>query len=276
MQWDAVTPVNVVAGASGGTSYLSNLSVRTNAGSGAQTLIVGFAVSGGAKRLLVRGVGPGLGQFGITTAMGDPRLELYRDAAKIAENDNWNQGDAATFGSVGAFGLPDSSRDAALVISLDPGSYTAQVSGSGTSGLAIVELYDAAAGSGAKLANVSARTLVGNGEDTLIAGFNISGTGNRTLLIRGIGPALGGFGIEGALNDPKLELYGSNGSSIQQNDNWEISTRATFSRVGAFDLPTNSRDAVLLVTLAPGSYTAQLSGVNGASGVGLVELYEVP
>jgi hypothetical protein len=259
------------------TSYLSNLSVRTSAGTGAQTLIVGFAVSGGTKPLLVRGIGPALTSFGVPGAIADPKLELFGSSGKIQENDNWLAGDSATFDRVGAFGLAGGSRDAALVVSLQPNSYTAQLSGvNGGTGIALVELYDAAAGAGAaKLANVSARSQVGTGNDILIAGFNISGTGSRTLLIRAVGPALGGFGVTGVLADPKLELFGSNGK-IQENDNWELSTRSTFSRTGAFDLPTGSRDAVLLVTLPPGSYTAQVSGVGGSTGVALVEVYDVP
>jgi hypothetical protein len=279
MEWGPVTQLNVVAGdVPLSTSYLSNLSVRSGAGTGAQTLIVGFAVTGGTKRLLVRGIGPALTSFGVSSALSDPKLELFASNGKIQENDNWLANDAATFDGVGAFGLSNGSRDSALVVSLEPNSYTAQVSGAnGGTGVALVELYDVAGGTpGAKLANVSARSQVGTGNNILIAGFNISGTGSRTLLIRAIGPALGGFGITGALIDPKLELFGSNNSKIQENDNWEASARSIFTQAGAFDLPTGSRDAVLLVTLPPGSYTAQVSGVGGSTGVALVEVYEVP
>ncbi len=257
--------------------YLANLSVRTTAGTGLQTLIVGFAVSGGSKTLLVRGVGPTLSTFGVGGALSDPKLELYNGATLIQSNDNWDASAAATFGAVGAFNLTANSRDAALVTTLAPASYTAQVSGvGGVTGIALVELYDTAANpGGARLVNVSARSQVGIGGDILITGFNIAGSGPRTLLIRAIGPTLGAFGVNGALADPKLELFGSAGK-INENDNWDASTRTTFGQVGAFDLTTNSRDAVLLVTLNPGSYTAQVSGVGNTTGVGLVEVYEVP
>ena len=277
MEWGAITQVNAVGGGPPvSSSYLSNLSVRTSAGAGAQTLIVGFAVSGGSKPLVVRGVGPGLASFNVPSVLVDPKLELYRNTTKIADNDNWLATDAATFSRVGAFGLSNGSRDSGLVVSLEPGSYTAQLGGvSGGTGVALVELYDAAAGVGAKLSNVSARSQISAANDRLIAGFNIAGNGSRTLLIRAIGPTLSAFGVEGALTDANLELYGSSGK-MQENDNWDVAARGTFSRVGAFDLGTNSRDAVLLVTLPPGSYTAQLSGANGATGVALVEVYEVP
>jgi hypothetical protein len=278
MEWGPITQVNVVAsGAATTSSYLSNLSVRTSAGAGAQTLIVGFAVSDGTKPLLVRGIGPALTSFGVSGALTDPRLELYNGNSKVAENDNWLAADAVTFSRVGAFTLGDGSRDSALVVSLAPGSYTAQVSGTvGGTGVALVELYDAAGvASGSKLTNVSARSEVGAGNETLIAGFNVSGIGPRTLLIRAVGPSLAEFGVQGALPDPKLELFGR-GEKLQENDNWDVATRALFTRIGAFDLATGSRDAVLLVTLSPGSYTAQVSGVAGSSGVTLVEVYEVP
>jgi hypothetical protein len=263
-----------------GGSYLANLSVRTAAGSGAQTLIVGFAVSGGSKPLLVRGVGPALSAFGVGGVLADPRLDLFRsgNTAAIASNDNWDASAAATFNAVGAFALTNGSRDAALVTTLDAGSYTAQVgSTGGATGITLVELYDAAAGNGAKLSNVSARSQVGTGAEILVAGFNIAGTGPRTLLIRAVGPGLSPFGVTGVLADPKLELFRANATAaFASNDNWESSAAATFTQVGAFNLPAGSRDAVLLVTLEPGSYTAQVSGVGGTTGVALVEVYDVP
>jgi hypothetical protein len=261
-----------------GGGYLANLSVRTAAGSGAQTLIVGFAINGGSKPLLVRGIGPTLGVFGVTGALADPRLELYRDTTLLQSNDNWEASAAPTFGSVGAFALPSGSNDAALVATLGAGSYTAQVGGvDGRTGIALVELYDTAAGGAAKLANVSARSQVGTGAEILVAGFNIGGSGARTLLIRAVGPSLGVFGVTGVLADPKLELYRSGEDApVATNDNWDAAAGATFARVGAFNLATGSRDAVLLVTLNPGSYTAQVSGVGGTTGVALVEVYDVP
>jgi hypothetical protein len=277
MEWGPIALANVVSGDSSATSTLSNLSVRTSAGTGTQTLIVGFAISGGTKPLLVRGIGPALTSFGVSGALSDPKLELFDRGGKIQENDNWLAADASTFDRLGAFRLASGSRDAALVVSLAPNSYTAQLSGAnGGTGIALVELYDAdTSTTAAKLANVSARSEVGTGNNILIAGFSISGTASKTLLIRAVGPALSAFGVTGALTDPKLELFGSNGK-IQENDNWDVQARTLFSRTGAFDLPTASRDAVLVVTLPPGNYTAQVSGVGNATGVALVEVYDVP
>ena len=270
-----------------------NLSVRAVGGAGAQTLITGFAVGPGpAKNVLLRGIGPGLTSLGVPGALADPQLQLFNSTAPaaLATNDNWGGGAAlsALFTSVGAFPLDPAGRDAALQQSLPVGAYTAQASAAtGANGVTLVELYDADSGSSptpSRLTNVSARAQIGTGGDILIAGFTISGNVPRTVLVRGIGPALTAFGVAGALADPQLEVY-QGSTLLYANDNWSASATSaataalatTFTRVGAFALPASTtRDAVLLITLAPGSYTAQVSGVNGTTGVALVEVYELP
>lgn len=259
-------------------SYLANLSVRTIAGADAQTLIVGFNISGGRKPLLLRGIGPTLANFGIADSMADPKLGLFRETTRIQENDNWLSQDVSVFAAAGAFQLPFNSRDAAITTTVEPGAYTLQLSGGASSnGTALVELYDAAGSTTpARLTNLSARSALASTTDVLIAGFSIAGNGSRTLLIRAVGPALASFGVTGALMNPKLQLFDREGRMIQENDNWDSSAATTFARVGAFQLPHGSQDAALLVTLPPGSYTAQVSGVENSTGVTLVEVYDVP
>jgi len=276
---------------------LANLSVRTTAGTGAQTLIVGFVVgSGPAKPLLLRGIGPSLTAFGVTGALEDPQLQLFNrsSSAPLAANDNWGGSSALStlFSSLGAFALAPSSADSALQRTLPAGDYSVQLTGAGAStGLALAELYDAdPTPTGAptlvavsRLTNISARAQVGIGGAILIAGFTLNGNVPKTVLLRAIGPALTSFGVTGVLADPKLELFRDT-TLITSNDNWgtSIATTAaalsnTFTQVGAFVLPSAaSRDAALLVTLAPGSYTAQVSGVGNTTGVALVEIYDVP
>ena len=271
---------------------LVNLSVRTAAGTGAQTLTVGFVVGlGPAKPLLLRGIGPSLTPFGVAGALADPQLQLFSSASPtaLATNDNWGGGAAlaTAFSSVGAFALAPASLDAALQASLTTGNYTVQITGpSGATGIALAELYDLdPTPTGAqtvapvsRLFNVSARAQVGTGAGLLIAGFTISGNLPKTVLLRAIGPALGAFGVTGVLANPKLELY-RGAAKINENDDWSGNAAlvAAFAQVGAFALPnTASRDAALLVTLAPGSYTAQVTGVANTTGVALVEVYEVP
>jgi hypothetical protein len=273
-----------------GSGGFVNLSARSLAGTGSNTLIVGFAVSGpGPKSLLIRGIGPALAAFGVAGALGDPVLQFFSGSGTAnAQNDNWGDSPAtavsiaATAQSAGAFALAPGSKDAVLLTAPTAGSYTAQLSGvDGTSGVALVEIYDAAKTASAKLTNVSARSVAGNGASVLIVGFAISGDLPKAILVRGAGPALTAFGVTGALADPQLQLFSSNSTLLAQNDNWgdspaaaEIATLA--QKVGAFALPANSKDAALLVTLPPGTYTAQVSGVDNTTGIALVELYEAP
>lgn len=260
-------------GGGGPSSRLSNLSVRTGLAAN-QTLIVGTTVSGGATNLLVRAAGPALGGLGVGGAMTDPRLELYNGSTLVFENNDWAANLADTFTSVAAFPFAPGSRDAAFVRSIEGGP-TIQVKGTGA-GVVLVEAYDLGTGNPARLTNVSARNQVGTGENILIAGFNISGTGEKRLLIRGVGPKLTQFGVTGVLQDPKLEIYNSAQAKVTENDNWNSELAATFTAVGAFALDASSRDAALVTTLPPGSYTVQVSGVGGGTGEGLIEIYEVP
>lgn len=255
------------------SSALANLSVRTTMATG-QTLIVGAVVRGGSKNVLIRAGGPALNQFGLA-GMTDPNLEVYASGnALVAANNDWPATLKTTFASVGAFPFVDGSKDSALIQAFE-GSFTALARGIGPGAL-LIEAYDTTSGTAVRLINVSARNQVGTGGDVLIAGFVINGTGTKQLLIRGVGPGLGQFGVTGFLADPKIQVYDSKNAEVASNDNWTASLATTFSSVGAFNLPANSKDAALLVTLAAGaSYTVIVSGADGGTGDGIVEIYEV-
>lgn len=263
---------------------LSNLAVRAQGG--AETLITGFTIGPGVnKTVLVRAVGPTLGEFGVGETLADPKLELFTGATKVAENDNWNASDAATFLAVGAFPLGANSKDAALIATLAPGNYTAQVSGvGGTNGIALVEVYEISS-SGPRLINLSTRAHVGIGGNLLIPGITVSpGRGSRRFLIRAVGPTLGGFGVSGALADPKLDLL-SGTTTLAENDNWNTAIGSNsasstalsdaFTQAGAFPLASGSKDSALLVNLSAGSYTLKVSGVANATGAALIEVYDL-
>jgi sugar lactone lactonase YvrE len=257
-------------------SRLFNLSVRANLVAG-QPLIAGFVVDGGAKSLLVRGVGPGLAPFlpGLTVA-GNPKVEIYNaQSTMVQANDDWAGASAlaAAFGAVGAFPLASASLDAAALRDIQ-GLHTAQMSTT-ASGIGLIETYDAGSGYGTRVINLSARYHVGTGADSLVAGFVIEGTTPKTVLIRGVGPTLASYGVTNFLADPKLELYDSREVKVAENDNWPVSLTSTYSAVGAVGLASNSKDAALLVSLMPGLYTAQLKGADGGSGQGVIEVYEV-
>jgi hypothetical protein len=269
-----------------------NLSVRSAAGVGAQTLTVGFILDGaeGAsfdRELLLRGIGPSLAPYGLSGVLPDPKISLFRGSTLLMQADNWWEPfETATDGISGRFGawtLPVGSRDAVLSPrDLTRGAYSMQISSvvAGQSGLAMAEIYDTPGlGTGFRqLVNVSARSQVTSGSGTLIAGFIIGGgTTARTVLIRAGGPALTGFNVPGTLADPKLTLYREN-TPIAENDNWQTSSPMveTMTAIGAFAFIARSRDAVLYLTLEPGLYSAHVSGVTTPNGVALVEIYVLP
>jgi len=280
----------LASGVSFSDGFLRNLSTRGQVGTGANILIAGFVVGGSApKQVMVRAIGPSLTPFGITGALADPQLQLFNGTTLIATNDNWGgAGDISTAANnTGAFPLNPTSLDSAILMTLPPGSYTAQVSGvGGRTGVALVELYDVdnlSPFSSQKVMNVATRGVVGSGQNQLIAGFAVSGNTAKKVLIRAVGPTLGTapFNVGGVLADPILRLVRSDNTIIRENDNWEAGNDVSLindasTRVGAFPLAPGGRDAAMLINLPPGTYSAQVSGPGTTTGVALVEVYEVP
>jgi hypothetical protein len=270
---------------------IANFSARAVSGTGADTLIVGFVVSGNGKNLLVRGVGPTLAAFGIASPLSDPVLTLNGPSGLIATNSGWQtssggqaQGPLITASDtqVGAFALASGSADSALLATVNQGVYTASVlSPNGTSGVALTEIYDAdtSPNPASRLVNVSARMNVTAGQGTLIGGLVIEGNTTKTVLIRGIGPTLATFGMTGVLPDPQITVF-SGGAQVAANTGWGtgITTAAQLTSasalVGAFPLPSGSKDSALLITLQPGAYTVEVTSVSGATGVALIEVYD--
>lgn len=279
-------------------SRLGNISTRAQVGSGANVMIAGTIIDGvKSKRVLVRAVGPQLAAYGLTGAVADPVLTVYDGQGRVfATNTGWGTNlspasiaDAAK--QVGAFELPQGSKDSAMVLTLNPGIYTFMVSSAaGKGGVGLVEAYDMdpLGGDGSRTINISTRGVVGTDERIMIAGIIVQGPSSRTLLIRGVGPTLGAnYGVPGTLDDPIIKLFQVDGTVIATNDNWSDKTtvfgqdvtadsiRAASAVVGAFPLAESSKDAALLVTLVPGNYTIQVTGKNNTTGVALVEAYEV-
>ena len=190
---------------------------------------------------------------------------------------------AAAESEVGAFAFPAGSADSALLLDLPPGSYTAQVTGAdGTTGVALVEAYEVMP-DGGHLIDISTRASVGTGADVLIAGFVIGGTQSSQLLIRGIGPGLAQFGVSDPLAQPVLSVYDSGGNLVGLNVGWSNGSSAdavavanAASAAGAFSLVPGSADSAVCLTLPPGQYTAEITGVDGTTGSALVEVYQVP
>ncbi len=202
------------------------------------------------------------------------------NSVQLLENNDWGGSTALVnaFAAAGAFALPTTSKDAALLPSLAVGGYTVHVTSTAGTGVALMEAFDTEPlSSSARLVNVSTRTQVGSGADILILGLTITGNGPKTLLIRAIGPTLANFGVGGVLADPQMDVY-SGSTRISGNDNWGGSPGliAAFQTYGAFSLLPSTRDAALVTSLPPGGYTVQVRGVGDTTGVALVEVYELP
>ncbi len=263
---------------------LVNLSTRGQVGTGANIMITGFVVQDGApKRMLIRAVGPRLATapFNVPGTLTDPVLSIYnRDGIQVNANDNWTTADATTMSSVGAFALNNGSRDAAIVATLSPGVYTAQVTGAnGGTGIALLEVYDISGS--ARLMNLSTRALVGSGANILISGLVVGqGGGARKVLLRASGPALAGLGVPGTLPDPILSVVDQQGRTLVSNDNWDTNNPGgeldlAFTQGGAFPFQAGGKDAALIANLTPGNYTVQVSSVTGVTGLSLVEVYDL-
>ena len=249
-----------------------NIATRMSVQTGDNVLIAGFIVtgpSGSTKKVLIRGLGPSLAQFGVPNTLSDPLLELHKSDGTVI-NDNWQQGDTSQIPNGFAPGDP---REAVIVATLTPGNYSAVVKGAhGETGVGIAELYDLDSASPAKLANISTRGFINTGDDVMIGGFIVGGTEPAKVLVRAIGPTLTDFGVQGALADPTLELHDSNGMTIA-NDDWRETQE---SEIIATTIPPNKdREPAILATLAPGNYTAVVRGKNNTTGVGLVEAYNL-
>ncbi|MGH8093685.1 MAG: beta strand repeat-containing protein [Chthoniobacterales bacterium] len=265
----AVNPA--VAGPTAAASR--NISTRALVQTGDNVVIGGFIVTGPAgstKKVIIRGIGPSLTAAGVSGALGDPYLQLFSGSALLASNDNWKENEAAVEASGVA---PTNDLESAIVATLAPGSYTAVLSGTnGTTGVGLVEVYDLAPTSAALLANISTRCSVQEGDNVLIGGFILQGTEPSNVLIRAIGPSLTAAGVTGALQDPVLELHDANGAVIM-NDDWINTQEAEITATGV--PPSDPRESAILATLSPGAYTAIVTGKNGGTGVGLVEVYNI-
>ena len=253
-----------------------NISTRVEALTGDQVPIGGFIITGtDPKRVILRAIGPSLASTGVSNPLADPVMELHAsDGSLITSNDNWRDSDEANIEATGL--APTNDLESAIVTTLDPGSYTAVVSGkNGGTGVSLVEAYDLDQAADSELGNISTRGFVGVSEDVMIGGFILGGGGAETTVVaRGIGPSLTDFGVTDALPDPTLELHDSNGALIQSNDNWKDEQQTEIEATGL--QPTNDLESAVLATLAPGAYTAIVAGSGGVTGVALVEVYRLP
>jgi hypothetical protein len=252
---------------------LGNISTRGPVLTGNDVMIGGFIIAGsGPKKVLITARGPSLAAFGVSGVLANPKLELFSGQAKITENDDWQANGAGDIAAIQATGIaPSSPQEAALMVTLNPGPYTAIVSGAdGGTGVAIVEVFEQG-NADIPLINISTRGQVQTVDKVMIGGFIIQGDAPKTVLVTARGPSLAPFGILNPLANPKLEIF-SGPTKILENDDWE--TNANKADIVATGVaPTNALESALLVTLNPGAYTAIVSGAGGGTGVGIVEVF---
>ncbi len=255
---------------------LINISTRGLVETDDNVMIGSFIIRGdGPKTVLIRGIGPSLEGTVNAPLLNDPQLTLVSGADlnnPIAYNDDWRDTDEA---GVIAAGLPPSiDTESALVVRLDPGPYSAILSGVNYStGFGLVEVYEVDYSKNIRIINISTRSFVQPDAKRMIGGFIIRGDTPARVFIRVSGPSLSSS-IENRLQDPTLELY-TGQELIDSNDNWNDSPQIgdiIFSGIP----PTDDREPAIVATLEPGSYTAVVGGAGNSSGYGLLEIYDYP
>ncbi|HYJ06745.1 MAG TPA: sialidase family protein [Chthoniobacterales bacterium] len=262
-----------------------NLSTRARVLTGEQVLIAGFIITGtDPKRVIIRGIGPSIN--GVAGTLADPTLQLHQGNTALASNDNWkikSDGTSQQAEIEATTVAPSNDLESAIVMTLNPGTYTATLSGKNAgTGVGVVEVYDLAPTANSQLANISTRGFVDTDDNAMIAGL-IAGQGSggagAQVLVRVRGASLSSSGVQGALQDPTLALHDSNGAVIATNDDWKINDQTQQSQealVRATTIaPTNNFESAIVATLPPGSSTAIVRGKNSSTGVGLVEVYNL-
>ena len=263
----------------------ANLSTRARVLTGEEVLIAGFIVTGtDPKQVIIRGIGPSLN--GINGELSDPTLELRQGSTLLASNDDWKIKPDGTSqqAEIEATTIPPTNdSESAIVMTLNPGTYTATLSGKNAgTGVGVVEVYDLAPTASSQLANISTRGFVDTDDNAMIAGL-IAGDGETgargQVLVRVLGPSLVNSGIQGALQDPTVVLYDGNGAIIATNDNWKINDQTQQSQealIGATTIaPSNDFESAIVASLPSGPTTAVVRGKNNSTGVGLVEVYNL-
>lgn len=256
-----------------------NISTRLRVEIGDNAMIGGFIITGNdPKTVVLRGIGPSLADFGISDVLADPVLVLRgANGATIYTNDNWRDDPAQSALIQGTIYQPGDDRESVMIITLQPGAYTAILTGNNqTTGVGLVEAYDNNQAADSQLGNLSTRGFVQTGSNVMIGGFILGGnSGNTRVAIRGIGPSLSQSGLTNVLANPTLELHNSNGTTLASNDNWQDDP-ASAAQLSANGLALqNGLESGIFTTLPPGVFTAILAGQNGGTGLGLVEVYNL-
>jgi len=256
-------------------TVLGNIATRLRVDTGDNALFAGFIITGTQpKKVIVRGIGSSLA---LADKLADPTIEL-RDStgALVDSNDNWvdSPNKQAIIDSTIP---PTNDLESAVVASLpaNSSSYTAILRGvNGGTGIGVIEAYDLDRLVDSELANISTRGFVSTGDNILIAGTIVVGKNTQKVIIRAIGPSLS---LLGKMADPTLELRDGQGALVDSNDNWVDSPNKQ-AIIDSTIPPTNDLESAIVATLNGNNsdYTAIVRGVNGTTGIAVVELYALP
>jgi hypothetical protein len=252
---------------------LLNISTRMNVGTGENVLIGGFIVVGNdPKKVLLRAIGPSLGDLGVPDALADPILELHQPGDVVTSNDSWRATQEQEIIDTNL--QPADDREAAIIATLAPGPYTAIVSGkNNTTGVGLVDVYDLDPASDSELGNISTRGFVDTGANVMIGGFIVGDGINTTVVVRAIGPTLADLGVMDPLLNPTLELRDVDGMQLAFNDDWKDTQQADLEASGF--APDDDRESAIQAVLIPGLYTAIVRGKDETVGVALMEVYNL-
>jgi hypothetical protein len=272
------TPVNV---------QLLNISGRVFVETGDKVGIAGFIVKGsGFKRIIARAIGPSISSGGhpVPGTLQDPVLELHDSNGGVITNDNWKDSQKSEIQQTGL--APKDDREAAIIVTVPAGTYTAIIRGANSSsGIGVIEIYDlgapsfkeeensepAAKASASELGNLSVRAEVHTDDDVLFDGLILRGGTPKRVLFRALGPSVK---ISGTLHDPTLELHDGNGALLGSNDNWKSAPNAADIQATGL-APGDDHESAILTTISPGNYTTIVRGVNRTTGIALAEAYKL-
>jgi N-acetylneuraminic acid mutarotase len=258
-------------------AHALNIATRMRVDTGNNVLIGGFIVTGNApKKVVVRGIGPSLAQFGLGDLLADPTLELRDSNGGAMPNDDWQDNSAQATQLTALHLAPNDPKESALVATLQPGGYTAILAGKNNgTGVGLVEVYDVDAAADSQLANISTRGFVLTNDNVMFGGFILGGNSNARVVVRGRGPSLAQLGLNPVLADPTLELHDSNGVTMVSNDDWQDDPASASQLILLGLAPSDPKEPAIFRSLPAGAFTAVLAGKDGGTGIGLVEVYNV-
>ena len=253
---------------------LMGLAAQGYVGTDNQVQFGAFTITGAARKVLIRGLGPALNGY-VPGFITDPKIALSLNGAPtpLEVNDDWE--DAGNVDEIMALKhQPKNPTESVILRTLEPGVYNVHLSGSGGStGIGMFQVYAVEGGGNGELKGLAAQGQVGTGNQVQFGAFTITGAA-RKVLIRGLGPALNGY-VPGFITDPKIALS-LNGAPtpLEVNDDWADADNA--DEIAALNhQPKNAKESAILRTLEPGVYNVHLSGSGGTEGIGMFQVYTV-